>query len=90
MLGIDVLDMESIPNVTFLKSNLLLPETMNLIQHWLKGEKADVVMSDMAPNTTGDRFLDSYHSSELCKMALKVATQHLHSDGTFLCKVVLF
>ena len=47
----------------------------------------DVVLSDMAPATTGSKFADSVRSYELCRTALAVAGQVLRTGGRFVCKI---
>jgi 23S rRNA (uridine2552-2'-O)-methyltransferase len=47
----------------------------------------DVVMSDMAPKTTGIRMTDQARSMELCELALDVARKFLRKDGHFVCKL---
>lgn len=49
----------------------------------------DVVMSDMAPSTTGTRFTDQARSLELCLEALAVATLHLKTGGAFVVKIFM-
>ncbi len=51
------------------------------------GQDVDVVMSDMAPSTTGNRFVDSTRSYNLCQMALTVAQSTLKPGGSFVCKI---
>ena len=46
-----------------------------------------VVLSDMAPQTTGRKDLDAYRSYELCETALNVATHILEKNGHFVCKI---
>lgn len=47
----------------------------------------DIVMSDMAPKTTGIRMTDQARSMELCELALDVAVRFLKKDGGFVCKL---
>lgn len=47
----------------------------------------DVVMSDMAPKTTGFRLKDQMMSLELCELALETAERYLKPNGTFICKM---
>lgn len=47
----------------------------------------DVVVSDMAPSTTGIKFTDQARSFELCEMALGFAAKHLKPKGHFVCKL---
>jgi 23S rRNA (uridine2552-2'-O)-methyltransferase len=51
------------------------------------GQAFDVVMSDMAPNTCGDRFTDHMRSVELCRRAFSVAQTVLRPGGAFVCKI---
>ncbi len=50
-------------------------------------ESFEVVMSDMAPKTTGIKLTDQTRSLELCEMALSVADKHLKTNGIFICKL---
>ncbi|MGE3758731.1 MAG: SAM-dependent methyltransferase, partial [Pseudobdellovibrionaceae bacterium] len=50
-------------------------------------EKFDVVLSDMAPKTTGIRITDQARSLELCEMALATAEKYLRPGGHFVCKL---
>ena len=47
----------------------------------------DLVLSDMAPHTTGDRVSDQFHSEELCARALAIAVEVLRPGGHFAAKV---
>jgi 23S rRNA (uridine2552-2'-O)-methyltransferase len=47
----------------------------------------NVVLSDMAPATTGQKNVDSAHSFELCRTALAIAQKVLLSGGSFVCKI---
>jgi len=51
------------------------------------GFKYDVILSDMAPNTSGVAFKDAYLSYELCLMALDVAKKMLKPGGNFVAKI---
>ena len=47
----------------------------------------DVVLSDMAPDTIGNRFVDAARSADLCREALNAARQYLNPGGMFVCKI---
>ncbi len=47
----------------------------------------DVVLSDMAPATTGNKMLDATRSFQLCEAALNVAEMALKPGGSFICKI---
>ena len=49
--------------------------------------KFDVVLSDMAPSTTGHKETDSFRSFELCGAALELAENLLAPGGNFVCKI---
>jgi len=51
------------------------------------GERFDVVLSDMAPNTTGDSGVDAARSFRLCEAALLTALTRLSPGGGFVCKI---
>ena len=56
------------------------------IKHYFNN-KIDVILSDMAINTTGNKSLDSYRTGELCINAMNLATNTLGKDGVFLSKI---
>lgn len=56
------------------------------LSRYAKGRLADVVLSDMLANTTGNRNTDHFRSMELSSKALTFCTQHLREGGRFLCK----
>lgn len=51
------------------------------------GTDFNVVISDMAPSTTGNKFVDSTRSFELCRTALSIAQLTLITGGSFVCKI---
>ncbi len=51
------------------------------------GNKYDVVLSDMAPATTGNKTVDAARSFELCREAFEIAQDLLVSGGNFVCKI---
>ena len=53
------------------------------------GKKIDVVISDMAENTTGNKELDSYKTGELCIKSMNLANKILSKDGVFLSKIFM-
>jgi 23S rRNA (uridine2552-2'-O)-methyltransferase len=53
----------------------------------LNVKTVDVVLSDMAPKTTGIKFTDQMRSLELCEMALQFSNTYLRPGGHFVCKL---
>lgn len=74
------------PRFIFLQSDILTLNFEEAAKSHLFPLPFDVVMSDMAPKTTGIRMTDQARSLELCEMALKIADQHLKKGGHFICK----
>ena len=51
--------------------------------------KPDVIISDMAADTTGNKSLDSIRTNQLCSETLRLSTKILKSDGVFVSKVFM-
>ena len=84
--NLDIKDMEKINNVDFMKGDITNSEIQNKIFTYFN-KKIDVVISDMAANTTGNKNLDSYKTGELCIEAMDLAQKVLREDGVFLSKI---
>jgi 23S rRNA (uridine2552-2'-O)-methyltransferase len=82
----DVLEIESIPGVTFFQADLTDPDVPAMLKAALNGP-ADVVMTDMAAPTTGHRATDHIRTIALVEIALEVAEDTLRPGGTFVGKV---
>ena len=88
VLAIDIKPMEKINKVDFIKGDFLEKKTYEKIMQYFKN-KADVVLSDMAANTTGDKNLDSYRTGELCLNAMNLGIKILSENGIFLSKIFM-
>ena len=86
VVAIDLLDIEPLDGVSFAKLDFLSPEAPQWIVEMLGG-KAEVVLSDMAANTTGHRKTDHLRIMGLAEEAADFARQTLAPGGTFLAKV---
>ena len=73
------------PHATFVQGDALSLENASLAQH----APYDVVLSDMAPNTTGNRMADQARSYELYVRALSVAANLLRPGGSFVGKIFM-
>jgi len=88
ILGVDLSPMTvKLPNAVFLQADLRDLNLKNTFQEHQFNALFDVVMSDMAPKTTGIRITDQARSFELCELALNVADEFLKPGGTFICKL---
>ncbi len=84
--GIDLkqIDIKLPANVSAIQDDILNLNNSFFIS---ENKKFDVVLSDMAPATTGRKDVDALRSFELCNMALKVADDFLTANGNFVCKI---
>ena len=88
ILALDVKPMQSIDKVTFLNGDLNDRAIYKKILTYFD-KKINVVISDMAANTTGNKNLDSYRTGKLCLKAMDLAREILYQDGVFLSKVFM-
>ncbi len=88
ILAIDILPMEKIKNVIFLKSNFSDDEAQTKILSIFKN-KIDVIISDMAENTTGNKSIDSIRTNTLCSEVINFSTKVLTSKGSVVCKLFM-
>jgi 23S rRNA (uridine2552-2'-O)-methyltransferase len=86
VVAIDLLEMPEIPGVTFAQLDFLADAAPERLRSMLGGG-ADVVMSDMAPNTTGHRKTDQLRILGLVEGAAAFAVEVLNPGGTFVAKV---
>jgi 23S rRNA (uridine2552-2'-O)-methyltransferase len=82
----DIKRMRKLDNVDFVYGDIREKSTVEAILALLGGA-ADVVISDMAPNISGNYSIDHARSIELCEYALEFAKQSLHQGGTLVVKV---
>ena len=86
VIAIDLLEMGEIPGVTFAQMDFLDADAPDKLLAMMGG-RADVVMSDMAANTTGHRKTDQLRIVGLVEAAAQFAGEVLNPGGTFLAKV---
>jgi 23S rRNA (uridine2552-2'-O)-methyltransferase len=87
IVALDILDMKPIVGVEFLQFDFLDNAAPDRLKALLGG-KADVVLSDMAANTTGHRQTDHLRIMALAEAAVHFAREVLAEGGSFLCKVL--
>jgi len=88
LLAIDLKKMEEIPNTKQILGDFNELDSKKKIKDYFKS-KINVVLSDMAENTTGIKNLDVISTSELCKEAMYFAKDILKDNGVFLCKIFM-
>lgn len=85
VIAIDLLPMEPIENIIFIRGDITKDETIEEIRKYV--DKVDAVISDASPNISGNYTLDQARSVWLCENALKIAEEFLKNGGNFLCKI---
>ena len=88
IISIDLKEMEPIDNTFQIKGDFTEDETQQKIKEFLTG-KSDVVMSDMAVNTTGIKNIDSIQTGELCKEAMIFSKDIISNGGFFVSKIFM-
>jgi len=88
IISIDLKEMENIENTLQIQGDFTLVDTQNQIKEYLK-KKPDVVMSDMAVNTTGIKNIDSIQTGELCKEAMVFSKDVISEKGFFISKIFM-
>ena len=88
ILAVDIKEMEKIEKVTFMRGSI---DDITFCEKIYKyfDKKIDVVISDMAANTTGNKNLDSFRTGQLCINAMNLAREILKKDGIFLSKIFM-
>ena len=87
VIALDVLDMPAVPGVTFIRGDFRDADAVAALAHALAGRKADLVLSDMAPNLSGIAATDQARALELAERARDFAANHLKPQGNLLVKV---
>ena len=83
----DILNIEEISGVDFLQGDFTENDVYEALLELTKGEKMDVVLSDMAPNMSGQLSVDQPKSMYLAELAFDMAVKTLAKNGHFLTKV---
>ena len=88
ILAIDLDEMKPIKNVEFLKGDILESQTKQKITNYF-GKKIDVIISDMAADTTGNKSLDSIRTNQLCGDVLNFSKDILKPKGVLISKLFM-
>ncbi len=87
VLATDILPMDALPNVDFIQGDFTEDVIVQQVLDWLGGAKFDLIISDIAPNTTGIDSADAAKSIYLLELALDAARRTLKSHGDFAAKM---
>ena len=87
IVAVDLLQMDTLPDVEFIQADFRDQETVAAILEALGDERADLVMSDMAPNLSGNKAVDQPRAMYLVELALDVCREVLRPGGDLVCKL---
>jgi len=88
IISIDLKDIEPIKNLIHIKGDFTEDDQKIKIQNYF-GKKVDLIISDMAVNTTGNKSVDSLVTGELCIEAMNFAVELLNEKGSFISKLFM-
>lgn len=87
IIALDLLPMEPVEGVVFLKGDFREPEMLERLAVEMQGRKADVVLSDMAPNLSGIASADAARIENLVELAIEFAQHYMKPQGALVAKV---
>ena len=87
IIALDILPMVPVEGVLFLQGDFREEEVLQRLTLELQGTKADVVVSDMAPNLSGIESADSARIEHLVELAIEFSVMHLNPQGALVAKV---
>ena len=88
IMSIDIKNMESIKDVRFFKGDILSNETKSAVIKYFKSN-LDVILSDMAADTTGNKSLDSIRTNQLCADVINFSKETLKPKGVLVSKIFM-
>ena len=88
VVSIDLREMEAINNIVQIKGDFTEEKNQSKIKDFFKSN-VDVILSDMAVNTTGNKNIDSIYTGELCMEAMIFSKKTLNNDGKFISKIFM-
>ena len=88
IISVDLKKMEEIKNTIQIQGDFMKQDIQSEIKSHLN-KNSDVVMSDMAINTTGIKYIDSIQTGELCKEAMIFSKEILSKKGFFISKIFI-
>jgi 23S rRNA (uridine2552-2'-O)-methyltransferase len=87
LIALDILPMEPVEGVHFILGDFREPVVLAELHDVMAGQKADLVVSDMAPNLSGIESADAARIAHLVELAVEFATGHLKPEGALVAKL---
>ena len=88
IMSIDIKDMDPIKNLKFIKGDIFENKTKNEVINYFKSN-LDVIISDMAADTTGNKSLDSIRTNQLCAEVINFSKNTLKPKGVLVSKIFM-
>ena len=86
IVGLDMLEMKPVADVVFIQGDFREQEVLAQLEAALAGQKADLVLSDMAPNLSGIAATDAARIEDIIDLAIDFARHHMKPSGALLVK----
>ena len=87
IIAVDLLPMDALPSVEQIQGDFAEDDTLRLLLSMLENSPVDLVLSDIAPNISGNKAIDQPRSMHLAELALDLAKKVLRRRGSFVCKL---
>ncbi len=87
IVALDILPMDALPSVEQIRGDFTEDDTFRLLLSILENSPVDLVLSDIAPNISGNKAIDQPRSMYLAELALDLARKVLRRGGNFVCKL---
>lgn len=87
IIAMDLLPMDALPSVEFIQGDFTEDAVLQQLLQSLGDTRAELVLSDLAPNITGNKVVDQPRAMYLAELALEFARKTLKPKGSFICKV---
>ncbi len=87
IIALDLLPMDALPSVELIQGDLTEDDTLEVLLGMIEDTPVHLVMSDMAPNMSGNKAVDQPRSLDLAELALELAQKALERRGSFVCKM---
>ncbi len=87
IIALDILPMTALEGVEFIQGDFREEETLAKLESALNHQPIDLLLSDMAPNTSGINAVDQPRAMYLAELAMELAISHLKPKGDFLVKI---
>ena len=88
IMSIDIKKMEPIKDVKFFKGDIFINETKSVAKKYFRSN-LDVIISDMAADTTGNKSLDSIRTNQLCAAVINFSKETLKPKGVLVSKIFM-